>query len=246
MIELKKFPNYKAYLVYIHDDYMSDPIINYTLNDIPTETIITKNFFYLPLHLHDVNKISLALRFKQLDNNFIAYPMGIIKMYPHAQEKHFLTNLRWPDWLELIGAKRISGIENHNIYIDISSQGTKLAATNLYKCKGKDGETDLDQYNLGTPSFAYIKDSWMVGYYCKKQNNSGHIPYHMKFRISKSIHVNCSSVVNTNNKYNYLMIGQKTIKMANVQIIKKIHNPIDWLNSFYQMLALSHATTITK
>lgn len=247
MLEFPTFDHYKNYIVYICNDYENDISVNYNVNGIRTETIIQKNFIYLPIHENQDNHIEVSIDFKNYDHNFRAIPFGIIRMFPAIQEKYFFTNIRIPHWLEQInGCERLQGKETNSFFINLDLNYNPNSSTwKTFRSLGSNKEVLLDNFRLGTPSFAYCNDSWMVGYY-SPSTKKGWNSYRLKYRIHKDIHVNCSSITNTNNLYNYVMIGKKTIPMEKILIIKKINSITDWIYSFNQMLSITQASDVNK
>ena len=239
-MKIPALKNFTTYITYITKPHNYKPTINYILNDEFIEVIQHQNFLFLPIHKNQTNHIELTTDFKYFDDDWEAIPIGIYAMMQNGQERGFITNLHNPSWLTgVCGIGYMQGRcqRQFSFTIDRIKAPEEYHYSHQHVVTAKHEKILLGTFEFGTPLLTYENNSWIVGYKALFNTKTG--KRLIKFRTNKKLHINCSTILNTQNIFNYLVIGDKTIPMEQVYFIKKVHTIQDWIKAFYSLLALS-------
>jgi len=217
-------------------DYL--PKFNYTVNGELREPIIFKNFLLLPIEDNVTNKCMLETKFKHFDNNFFAVPFALVGKTSDRQHLSIFFNERDSGWIETdLGIHRLQGImqNNFSIKVDFANKDIK---NNTIQCIGQNSSVTCRCFRLGTPRLEYVAKSYFVSY-ARIQNTFDPVNW-LTYRNSKKIHVVCSTLLNSDKKFDYCMIGDKTVSMQKIRLIRYIASPIDWINAYKEMICATN------
>ena len=207
-----------------------------TINDEYFEIDASNRFIHLPikagLNENYVNHISLQVKSTIHNDSFKAIPtfFWYIPDPKKKTRKKIFTNQSYNNWLlqdhsvQWLGPKSLCNFQVDSKLVQSPSRGGELIINNSQK---------LDALPLTMLDFDYVPNSWFVCYNTRKKDLTGTKawspltdPYY-SVRIHKNFSV---GPIHTQDRFNYVTIGDKTIPLNSVTFFKKINTIWDWMN----------------
>lgn len=230
--------NANRYIVYIMNDCDYLPKFNYTVNGELREPIVFDNFLLLPIKDNIKNECVIETKFKHFDDNFFAIPFVLAGKDSDSQNLSIFFDETDSGWIEnQLQIPRLQGNINgkFTIKVDFANKDRK---NNTIQCIGHNGCVTCRCFRLGTPRLEYVENSYFVSY-ARIQNTTDAVNW-LTYRNSKKIHIVCSTVINSDKKFDYCMIGDRTVSMQKIRFIRYIATPIDWINAYKEMICASN------
>jgi len=226
--------NPKFFLSYINLHLCESYTLVGKINDEYVDIDLSKRFFDIPLDIkldsQNTIDIDLKVNYNHQNDSFKAIPMLIWRTRGESPGKFIFHNLLRYNWF----------IENGITFLGSNSK-LKLSLDIDHKTDEKTGHSMcinnkimLNGFTLCRNNLEYIPNSWFVCYMTSKRGG----------KVNYRIHKNCFlPPINSQNRFNHITIGEKTIQLSKVLFYRKVENVWDYANCIKMTHAISSVTS---